>query len=61
MVVSIAMQETQTIPIVFVFIGDPIGSRYAESIARPGKNLTGFAAWRTLAGDSRPARSITTP
>jgi putative ABC transport system substrate-binding protein len=42
-VVSTAMQETQSIPIVFVFIGDPIGSRYAASLDRPGRNLTGFA------------------
>lgn len=49
-VVSILMQETQTIPIVFVFIGDPIGSRYAESLARPGKNLTGFANFEAPIG-----------
>ncbi|WP_158169242.1 ABC transporter substrate-binding protein [Methylobacterium mesophilicum] len=42
-VVTIAMQETRSIPIVFVFIGDPVGSRYAASINRPGRNLTGFA------------------
>lgn len=42
-VVTIAMQETQSIPIVFVFIGDPIGSRYAVTLNRPGGNLTGFA------------------
>lgn len=42
-VVTIAMQETQSIPIVFVFIGDPIGSQYAVSLSRPGRNLTGFA------------------
>ncbi|MBE7201143.1 MAG: ABC transporter substrate-binding protein [Parafilimonas terrae] len=42
-VVTIAMQETQSIPIVFVFIGDPVGSRYAASISRPGHNLTGLA------------------
>jgi putative ABC transport system substrate-binding protein len=41
-VVSILMQETQSVPIVFVYIGDPIGSRYAETLARPGKNLTDF-------------------
>lgn len=35
-VVSIIKQETRTIPIVFVFIGDPIGSGYAATIARPG-------------------------
>ena len=44
------MQETQTIPIVFVFIGDPIGSRYAETLARPGKNLTGFANFEAPIG-----------
>jgi ABC-type uncharacterized transport system substrate-binding protein len=49
-VVTIAMQETQTIPIVFVYIGDPIGSRYAETIARPGKNLTGFANFEAAIG-----------
>jgi putative ABC transport system substrate-binding protein len=49
-VVSILMQETQTIPIVFVYIGDPIGSRYAETLARPGKNLTGFANFEAPIG-----------
>ncbi len=42
-VVTILMEETQTIPIVFVFIGDPVGSRYAVSLNQPGRNLTGFA------------------
>jgi putative ABC transport system substrate-binding protein len=42
-VVSTLMAETQTTPVVFVFIGDPIGSRYAETLERPGRNLTGFA------------------
>jgi putative ABC transport system substrate-binding protein len=49
-VVSVVMQETQTIPIVFVFVGDPIGSRYAETLARPGKNLTGFANFEAPIG-----------
>lgn len=49
-VVSILMQETQTIPVVFVYIGDPIGSRYAETLARPGKNLTGFANFEAPIG-----------
>jgi putative ABC transport system substrate-binding protein len=42
-VVTTAMQATQSIPIVFVFIGDPIGSKYAVALDRPGRNLTGFA------------------
>ena len=34
--------ETQTIPIVFVYVADPIGSGFAPSFARPGGNITGF-------------------
>jgi putative ABC transport system substrate-binding protein len=36
-------QETRTIPIVFVAVGDPIGSGLVASFARPGGNITGFA------------------
>ncbi len=49
-VVSIAMQEITTIPIVFVFIGDPIGSRFADTLTRPGRNLTGFANFEAPIG-----------
>ena len=35
-------RETQTIPIVFVYVADPIGSDFAPSLARPGGNITGF-------------------
>ena len=49
-VVSILMQETRTIPIVFVFIGDPIGSGYAATIARPGANITGFSNFEAPIG-----------
>ena len=59
-VVSILMGETKTIPIVFVFIGDPIGSRYAASFAEPGSNLTGFSNFETrdaLAGDAQGDRT----
>jgi putative ABC transport system substrate-binding protein len=35
-------QETNTIPIVFVVVADPIGSGFAKSLARPGGNITGF-------------------
>jgi len=35
-------RETQTIPIVFANVADPIGSGFVVSLARPGGNLTGF-------------------
>jgi putative ABC transport system substrate-binding protein len=40
-VVALA-QATQTIPIVFVNVADPIGSGFVVSLSRPGGNLTGF-------------------
>jgi putative ABC transport system substrate-binding protein len=36
------MRETRTIPIVFVVVGDPVGSGFVASIPRPGGNITGF-------------------
>ena len=33
---------TQTIPIVFVYVADPVGSGFAASLPRPGRNITGF-------------------
>jgi putative ABC transport system substrate-binding protein len=38
-----AVNATKTIPIVFSFVGDPVGSGFAESLARPGGNATGFS------------------
>lgn len=35
-------QETQSIPIVFASLGDPVGSGLVESLARPGGNVTGL-------------------
>src|SRR5712691_358350 len=41
-VVRELIQATRTIPIVFVVVGDPVGSGFAASIPRPGGNATGF-------------------
>jgi ABC-type uncharacterized transport system substrate-binding protein len=37
-------QATSTVPIVFAVVADPVGAGYVESLARPGGNMTGFAA-----------------
>jgi putative tryptophan/tyrosine transport system substrate-binding protein len=34
--------ETQTIPIVFVYVGDPVNQAIVKSLARPEGNTTGF-------------------
>ena len=38
-----AQQATSTIPIVFATTGDPVGSGFAASLARPGGNITGLS------------------
>lgn len=34
--------ETNSIPIIFVNVAEPIGSGFVESLVRPGGNITGF-------------------
>ena len=36
------MQATHTVPIVFPIIADPVAGGFADSLARPGGNATGF-------------------
>jgi putative tryptophan/tyrosine transport system substrate-binding protein len=36
------LQQTHTIPIVFVVVSDPVGSGFVASLAHPGGNVTGF-------------------
>src|SRR5215208_6945476 len=38
-----AKSATVTIPIIFIGIGDPVGSGLVVNLARPGGNLTGFS------------------
>ena len=41
-VVAELQRQSNTAPIVFTLVGDPIGSGFIESWARPGGNITGF-------------------
>jgi putative tryptophan/tyrosine transport system substrate-binding protein len=34
--------QTRTIPIVFTFVGDPVGEGFVAGLPRPGGNITGF-------------------
>lgn len=43
-VMGVLARETQTIPIVFTFVTDPIGSGFVATLARPGGNISGFTA-----------------
>ena len=40
--VSALAQVTRTLPIVFLQVGDPVGSGFVASLARPRGNATGF-------------------
>jgi putative ABC transport system substrate-binding protein len=46
-------RETQTIPIVFVNVPDPVASRIVARLDRPGGNSTGFASEETSLGGKR--------
>ena len=36
-------RETQTIPIIFTLIADPVGNRFVASLSHAGGNITGFS------------------
>jgi putative ABC transport system substrate-binding protein len=38
------VQQTRTIPIIFVMVSDPVGSGFVASLPRPGGNVSGFTA-----------------
>jgi putative ABC transport system substrate-binding protein len=45
------LEQTRTIPTVFVVVADPVGSGFVESLARPAGNATGFTIMEpTIAG-----------
>lgn len=46
--VDAILKLSRTIPIVTVYVSDPVRLGYADSLARPGRNVTGLT---TLAGD----------
>jgi len=39
------LQATRTVPIVSPVLGDPVGAGFADSLARPGGNVTGFMSF----------------
>jgi putative tryptophan/tyrosine transport system substrate-binding protein len=43
-------KETDTIPIVFVQVSDPIGTGFITNLARPGGNITGFTNFEASMG-----------
>ena len=45
LVTAVVHAEVRTIPVIFTFVGDPVGSGFVSNDARPNDNLTGFANW----------------
>jgi putative ABC transport system substrate-binding protein len=48
--VKAAQQATQTLPVIFIASGDPVGDGLVPSLAHPGGNLTGFAVMEPSLG-----------
>jgi len=46
-------RATQSIPVVMAFVGDPVGAGLVESLARPGRNVTGVT---NMAAELAPKR-----
>jgi ABC-type uncharacterized transport system substrate-binding protein len=36
------LEVTRSVPIVFTIVADPVGGGYVDSLAQPGRNVTGF-------------------
>jgi putative ABC transport system substrate-binding protein len=48
--VAILQKATQTIPIVFVGVSDPLESGFVANLGRPGGNITGFQNFESAVG-----------
>ena len=46
------LDATSTLPIVFANVVDPVGAGFVASLARPGGNVTGFAAMSSASRSS---------
>ncbi len=51
--VRAAKGATRTIPIVFALVGDPVGTGFVQSLARPGGNITGLSTINVELGAKR--------
>ena len=51
--VHAARKATQTIPIVFALVADPVGAGFVQSLARPGGNITGLSTINVELGAKR--------
>ena len=47
---AVLRQATQTIPIVFALVSDPVGAGFVSNPARPGGNITGFSNFEAAIG-----------
>src|SRR6516225_10297114 len=41
---GVSLQDAGGVPVVFIGVGDPVGSGFVSSFAHPGGNVTGFAS-----------------
>jgi putative ABC transport system substrate-binding protein len=48
--VAILKPLSGQVPVVFVFVADPVGSGFVESLAHPGGNITGFTNFEPAMG-----------
>jgi len=51
--VRACQKATQTIPIVFALVADPVGAGFVQSLARPGGNITGLSTINVELGAKR--------